>query len=81
MRICRRAVEIDPYYAKPALLAIAQSSLRYGFGQQVDDGYVAAHTALAIDPNIAEALCAMVRRCQEKCRDEDALAESKRRSD
>ena len=40
MRICGRAVEIDPYYAQAwALLAIAQSSLRYGFGQEVDDGY------------------------------------------
>ena len=35
MRICGRAVEIDPYYAQAwALLAIAQSSLRYGFGQR-----------------------------------------------
>jgi adenylate cyclase len=31
MRICSRAVEIDPYYAQAwPLLAIAQSSLRYG---------------------------------------------------
>ena len=35
MRICSRAVEIDPYYADAwALLALAQSSLRYGFGQR-----------------------------------------------
>src|SRR6185312_11253022 len=54
MRICGRAVEIDPYYARAwALLAIAQSSLRYGFSRQVDDGYAAAHAALAIDPSIA----------------------------
>src|SRR6185369_2579331 len=40
MRICSRAVEIDPYYADAwALLAIAQSSLRYGFGRNVDDGF------------------------------------------
>src|SRR5205085_4092738 len=56
MRICGRAVEIDPYYARAwALLAIAQSSLRYGYGEKVDDGYAAAHAALAIDPTIAEA--------------------------
>jgi adenylate cyclase len=67
MRICGRAVEIDPYYAQAwALLALAQSSLRYGFGQEVDDGYVAAHTALAIDPNIAEAHLPMVKRLQER---------------
>ena len=67
MRICGRAVEIDPNYAQAwALLAIAQSSLRYGFGQEVDDGYVAAHTALAIDPSIAEAHLPMLRRFQER---------------
>ena len=44
MRICSRAVEIDPYYADAwALLAIAQSNLRYGFGYEVDDGLAAAH--------------------------------------
>jgi adenylate cyclase len=67
MRICGRAVEIDPNYAQAwALLAIAQSSLRYGFGQEVDDGYAAAHAALAIDPSIAEAHLPMLRRFQER---------------
>jgi adenylate cyclase len=76
MRICGRAVEIDPYYAQAwALLAIAQSNLRYGFGQNVDDGFAAAHTALSIDPTIAEAHCAMARRLEEKGREDDALAE------
>ena len=76
MRICSRAVEIDPYYADAwALLSIAQSNLRYGFGYQVDDGWAAAHTALAINPSIAEAHCAMSRRLEEKGREEEALAE------
>jgi adenylate cyclase len=76
MRICSRAVEIDPYYAQAwALLAIAQSNLRYGFGQDVDDGFAAAHTALSIDPKIAEAHCAMARRLEENGREEDAFAE------
>ena len=76
MRICGRAVEIDPYYAQAwALLAIAQSSLRYGFGQQVDDGFAAAHAALSIDPTIAEAHCAMARRLDEKRRFDEADAE------
>ena len=67
MRICSRAVEIDPYYAQAwALLAIAQSSLQYGFGRDVDDGFAAAHAALAIDPTIAEAHLPMVKRLQEK---------------
>nr|NUR37193.1 TIR domain-containing protein [Sphingomonas sp.] len=67
MRICSRAVELDPEYGQAwALLAIAQSSLRYGYGQEVDDGYVAAHTALAIDPSIAEAHLPMLKRFQER---------------
>jgi adenylate cyclase len=76
MRICGKAVEIDSYYAQAwALLALAQSSLRYGFGQEVDDGYVAAHTALAIDPNIAEAHLPMIKRLQERQQFEAAAAE------
>ena len=67
MRICSRAVEIDPQYAQAwALLAIAQSSLRYAFGQKVDDGFAAAHTALAIDPTIAEARLPKIKRLVEK---------------
>ena len=76
MRICGRAVEIDPYYARAwALLAIAQSSLRYGFSRQVDDGYAAAHAALAIDPSIAEAHLPMVKRLQERRSFDAAAAE------
>jgi adenylate cyclase len=76
MRICGRAVELDPYYAQAwALLAIAQSSLRYGFSQQVDDGYAAAHTAIAIDPTIAEAHLPMFKRLQERRMFDAAAAE------
>jgi adenylate cyclase len=67
MRICSRAVEIDPYYASAwALLAMAQSNLRYGFCCEVDDGVAAAHTALTIDASIAEAHCPMVRRLEDR---------------
>jgi adenylate cyclase len=67
MRICMRAVEIDPQYAQAwALLAIAQSNLRYGFEQQVDDGFAAAHAALSIDPTIAEAHLPMVKRLEQR---------------
>jgi adenylate cyclase len=75
MRICSRAVEIDPYYAQAwALLAIVQSSLRYVYGRNVDDGFAAAHTALAIDPTIAEAHLPMVRRLQERQQHDEAAA-------
>jgi adenylate cyclase len=76
MRICSRAVQIDPYYAQAwALLAIAQSNLHYGFGREVDDGFVAAHTALSIDPGVAEAHCAIVRRLEEQGHHSEAEAE------
>jgi adenylate cyclase len=79
MRICSRAVEIDPYYAQAwALLAIAQSNLRYGFGYQVDDGVAGAHAALAIDPTIAEARVPMARRLEEQGHKDEALAELKK---
>lgn len=76
MRICSRAVEIDPYYAQAwALLALAQSNLRYDFGRNVDDGFAAAHTALSIDVTVAEAHCVIARRLEEQGRHVDAIAE------
>jgi adenylate cyclase len=76
MRICGRAVEIDPYYADAwTLLAMAQSNLKYFFRCQVDDGYAAAHTALTIDPRIAEARLPGVRRLEDRQRLTEADAE------
>ena len=76
MRICSRAVEIDPYYAQAwALLATAQSSLRYNFGREVDDGFAAAHTGIAIDPNLAEAHLPMSKRLQSRQLPDAARAE------
>ena len=67
MRICSRAVEIDPYYAQAwALLGMAQSSLCYNYGREVDDGFAAAHAAVSIDPTIAEAHLPMVKRLQHR---------------
>ncbi|HXV00790.1 MAG TPA: TIR domain-containing protein [Caulobacteraceae bacterium] len=76
MRICGRAVEIDPYYAAAwTLLAMAQSNLKYVFRCQVDDGYAAAHAALTIDPQIAEAHLPTVRRLEDRRRLSEADAE------
>ena len=64
VRICTRATEIDHNYARAwALMAIAQSSLRYGFHSEsgTDDGGAAARRALELDPNIAEAHCPLAR--------------------
>ena len=75
MRICGRAVQIDPYYAQAwALLALAQANLKYVFGQDGDDGFAAAHTALSIDPTIAEAYLPKARRLEEKTRFDEAEA-------
>ena len=79
MRICGHAVELDSNYAQAwALLAIAQSSLRYNFDEEVDDGYAAANAALSIDPGIAEAYCPIARRLSEQGRLEEATAEMER---
>jgi adenylate cyclase len=76
MRICSRTVEIDPYYADAwALLALAQCNLRYQYDRQVDDGFAAAHAALAIDPTIAEAHLPMFKRLQERRQFDAAAAE------
>jgi adenylate cyclase len=76
MRICSRAVEIDPYYADAwALLALAQSSLRYGFGRDIDDGFAAANAALSIDPDIPQARLPIVKRHEQRGNHEKAAAE------
>ena len=76
MRICSRAVEIDPYYAEAwALLALAQCNLRYQFAREIDDGFAAAHAALAIDPGIAEAHLPMFKRHQERRQFDEAAAQ------
>ncbi|MDP9198311.1 MAG: TIR domain-containing protein, partial [Pseudomonadota bacterium] len=75
MRICSRTVQLDPYYGQAwALLAFAQSTLRYCFGAEVDDGFAAAHAALSVDSNIAEAHCTMARRFEERLQFAEANA-------
>ncbi|NUT01312.1 MAG: TIR domain-containing protein [Sphingomonas sp.] len=62
VRICRRAIEIDPEYGRAwALLAIAQANLRYSFGKPEEGGVAEAERALSLDPGIAEAHCVLAR--------------------
>ena len=62
IRLCRRAVEIDPNYAQAwALLALVQSSTKLYFDSHVEDGLLEAEKALALDPNLAEAHAAKAR--------------------
>jgi len=72
VRICRQAIAIDPNYAKAwALMALAQSELRFRHGKDVDP-IPAADRALELDPNLAEAHCVKARHLQEEGRDEEA---------
>jgi adenylate cyclase len=78
IRICRRAVEIDPEYPQAwALMGLAQANLRHGFAQAdtVDDGSPAAERALALDPKIAEAHLPVAWRLAEEGNHEEANAE------
>ena len=64
IRVCRQAIAIDPDYAQAwALMALAQTDLRYWHGHP-EDGREAAERALTIDPNLAEAHCVRARYLQ-----------------
>ncbi len=55
IRLCSRAVQIDPDYARAwALMAHAQAYLHYSRGKGEEDGLAAAEKALALDPALAE---------------------------
>jgi adenylate cyclase len=74
VRFCRRALEIDPNYARAwALLAVCQAGLHFR-GRPEESGLPAAETALALNPNLAEAHAAKGRVLAENGRFEEALA-------
>jgi adenylate cyclase len=76
IRLCRRATEIDPNYARPwALMASAQIRLRFFFGREGSDGLIAAERALELDGNLAEAHAAKARVLAQNARLDDALRE------
>jgi adenylate cyclase len=56
IRLCKRAVEIDPTYARAwAMLALCQSNKRLVDAALGDTGWDAAERALALQPDLAEA--------------------------
>jgi adenylate cyclase len=57
MRLCRKALELDPNYARAwALIAVTQVNIRFYMGRgESEDGLEAAEHAIALDPNLAEA--------------------------
>jgi adenylate cyclase len=61
-RLCRRAVELDPEFARAwAQMAFAQAEMsqRRAPGYALDSGLAAAERAVALDPNLAEANAAL----------------------
>jgi len=76
IRLCRRAIEIDPRYSRAwALMAIGQMNLRFASGRPVDDGLASAERALALDANLAEAHAVKARILSQHGRHEEAAAE------
>jgi adenylate cyclase len=76
IRLCRRAIEIDPNYARPwALMAGAQINLRFFSGRDGDDGSMAAERAIELDGNLAEAHAAKARILAQRERFEEAVRE------
>ncbi len=76
IRLCSRATEIDPGYARAwALMALGQMLVRFTNGGHGDDGLVAAERALALDRNLAEAHAVKARILSEGGRHDDASTE------
>jgi adenylate cyclase len=79
VRTAQRAIALDPSYASAwALLAIAQASLRYHHGRDVDDGLAAAEKALELDPTLAAAYSVRARHLAEQGEFERAEEEIRR---
>ena len=79
IRTTQRAIDLDPRYAQAwGLLAIAQASLRYHHGRDVDDGLAAAEEALKLDPTLAAPYSVRARHVAEQGDFERAEAEIRR---
>ena len=79
IRTAERAISLDPQYAEAwALLAIAQASLRYHHGRDVDDGLAAADEALRLNPRLAAAYSVRARHIAEQGDFDRAEGEIKR---
>jgi adenylate cyclase len=76
IRVCGRAIEIDPGYASAwALMAIGQMNKRFVLGGKGDGGLASAERALALDANLAEAHAVKARILAQLGRHDEAAAE------
>jgi adenylate cyclase len=75
VRICEQAISFDANYAEAwALMALAQSQMRFWHGMDVDPQAAAEH-ALAINPNLAEPHCVKAHLLEEEGRPDEATKE------
>jgi len=76
VRICRRATEIDPSYARAwALMALAETHLHIAHGRPGDGGRAAADRALALNPELPEPYAVRARLLWNEGRPEAAWTE------
>jgi adenylate cyclase len=76
IRLCSRATEIDPNYARAwALKALGQTKVRFVQGGAGDGGLAAAERAVALDANLAEAHAVKAEILAESDRHEEAAGE------
>jgi adenylate cyclase len=76
IRLCRRAVEIDPNYAEAwALIAMAEMLLRSSLGRGGDGGLAAAERALELNADLPEAHAVKARIFSEEKRHDEASRE------
>src|SRR6266481_3949612 len=76
IRLCRRAVEIDPDYAEAwALIAMAEMLLRSTMDRGGDGGLAAAERALELNADLAEAHAVKARIFSEEKRHDEASRE------
>ena len=77
VRICRQATTVDPNYAQAwALMALAQSELRFRYDKPVD-ALPSAERALALDPNLPEAHCIRAHYLADEGKYEEAIEQVK----
>jgi adenylate cyclase len=72
VRLCREATALDPEYAQAwALMALAQTLLRFWYGTE-EDALPAAERALELNPRLPEGHCVKARYLEEEGRSEEA---------
>jgi adenylate cyclase len=75
-RLCRRATEIDPGYARAwALMGYIQGVAVFNYGREGDDGSAATERAIEIDPDLAEPYATRARALKSRGQMEAAFAE------